>query len=100
MLQPPFDGGKRFRPGALAPSLGDPRAALEAYVQLYVREEIRLEALVRNLPAFLCFLPVAALFHGQVINIAGLARDAEARGRRSRDTLAFSQDTLVANCLG
>jgi hypothetical protein len=27
----------------------DPRAALEAYVQLYVREEIRLEALVRNL---------------------------------------------------
>jgi hypothetical protein len=26
----------------------DPRAALEAYVQLYVREEIRLEALVRN----------------------------------------------------
>jgi hypothetical protein len=28
----------------------DPRAALEAYVQLYVREEIRLEALVRNLP--------------------------------------------------
>jgi hypothetical protein len=54
----------------------DPRAALEAYVQLYVREEIRLEALVRNLPAFLRFLPMAALFHGRVINIAGLARDA------------------------
>ena len=42
----------------------DPRATLEAYVRLYVREEIRLEALVRNLPAFLRFLPVAALFHG------------------------------------
>src|SRR2546423_14305528 len=53
----------------------DPRAPLEAYVQLYVREAIRIEALVRNLPAFLRFLPVAALFHGQVINIAGLARD-------------------------
>lgn len=54
----------------------DPRATLDAYVQLYVREEIRVEALVRNLPGFLRFLPVAALFHGQVINVAGLARDA------------------------
>ena len=31
---------------------------------------------MRNLPAFTRFLPVAALFHGQVLNIAGLARDA------------------------
>ena len=54
----------------------DPYRTLDAYVQLYVREEIRAEAIVRNLPAFLRFLPVAALFHGQVINISGLARDA------------------------
>ena len=40
----------------------DRRAALEVYVQLYVREEIRIEAVVRNLPAFLRILPVAALF--------------------------------------
>jgi len=30
----------------------DKRKALEAYVQLYLREEIRGEALVRNLPGF------------------------------------------------
>ncbi|MDE3194540.1 MAG: ATP-binding protein, partial [Chloroflexota bacterium] len=54
----------------------DPRATLQAYVNLYVREEVRAEAIVRNLPAFLRFLPVAALFHGQTINVAGLARDA------------------------
>ena len=35
----------------------EPRAALEAYVQLYVKEEIRAEALVRNIPGFLRFLP-------------------------------------------
>ena len=57
----------------------DPKAALDAYVQLYVKEEIRAEALVRNLPGFLRFLPLAALFHGQVINVAGLARDAATR---------------------
>jgi len=42
----------------------EPQAALDAYVRLYVREEIRAEALVRNLPGFLRFLPLAALFHG------------------------------------
>ena len=77
----------------------DPRAALDAYVQLYVREEIRIEALVRNLPAFLRFLPVAALFHGQVINIAGLARDAATARTTIEGYLGILQDTLVATLL-
>lgn len=77
----------------------EPRAALDAYVQLYVREEIRLEALVRNLPAFLRFLPVAALFHGQVINIAGLARDAQTARTTIEGYLGILQDTLVATLL-
>jgi uncharacterized protein len=50
--------------------------SLQAYVQLYLKEEIQAEALVRNLPGFVRFLPIAALFHGQVLNVAGLARDA------------------------
>jgi uncharacterized protein len=77
----------------------DPRATLEAYVQLYVREEIRIEALVRNLPAFLRFLPVAALFHGQVVNIAGLARDAATARTTIEGYLGILQDTLVATLL-
>ena len=48
-----------------------PRAVLETYAQLYLREEIRAEALVRNLPGFVRFLPVAALFNGQIVNVAG-----------------------------
>ncbi len=77
----------------------DPRATLEAYVQLYVREEIRAEAIVRDLPAFLRFLPVAALFHGQVINVAGLARDAVAARTTVEGYLGILQDTLVATLL-
>ena len=50
--------------------------ALVAYVQLYLKEEIQAEALVRNLPGFVRFLPIAAVFHGQTLNIATLARDA------------------------
>ena len=77
----------------------EPRQSLEAYVQLYVREEIRAEALVRNLPAFLRFLPVAALFHGQVINISGLARDAATSRTTIEGYVGILEDTLLASRL-
>ena len=77
----------------------DPGATLQAYVQLYVREEIRAEALVRNLPAFLRFLPVAALFHGQVLNTAGLARDAAIARATVEGYLGILQDTLLATLM-
>ena len=71
-------------------------AALRSYMQLYLKEEIKGEALVRNLAGFARFLPVAALFHGQTLNVASAARDAEI----SRTTLAgyveILEDTLVA----
>jgi uncharacterized protein len=65
--------------------------SLEAYVQLYLKEEIQAEALVRNLPGFARFLPVAALFHGQVLSVAGLARDAGV----ARTTIAGYLDILA-----
>jgi predicted AAA+ superfamily ATPase len=74
----------------------DPRAALAAYVQLYLREEIRAEALVRNLPGFARFLPIAALFHGQAINVAGIARDAAAARTTVSGYLDILEDTLLA----
>ena len=74
----------------------DPQAALSAYVQLYLREEIRGEALVRNLPAFVRFLPVAALFHGQTLNVSGLARDAATSRTTIEGYLSILEDTLVA----
>lgn len=89
----------RFGSIPLVWQAADPRATLEAYVQLYIREEIRAEALVRNLPGFLRFLPVAALFHGQVVNIAGLARDAATARTTVEGYLHILQDTLLATIM-
>jgi predicted AAA+ superfamily ATPase len=72
------------------------RRTLEAYVQLYLREEIKAEALVRNLPGFLRFLPIAALFHGQVINVAAIARDAGTARTTVSGYLDILEDTLLA----
>ena len=77
----------------------DPRATLDAYVNLYIKEEVRGEALVRNLPGFLRFLPVAGLFHGQVINISGIARDAATARATVEGYIGILEDTLLATRL-
>jgi predicted AAA+ superfamily ATPase len=73
----------------------DRRAVLESYVQLYLREEVKAEALVRNLPGFLRFLPIAAVFHGQVINVAGLARESGSARTTVDGYLGILEDTLL-----
>lgn len=70
--------------------------SLQAYVQLYLKEEIQAEALVRNLPGFARFLPVGALFHGQVLNVAGLARDAGVARTTVAAYLDILEDTHLA----
>lgn len=72
---------------------------LDAYAQLYLREEIQAEALVRNLPGFARFLPIAALFHGQLVNTAGLARDAGVARTTVAGYLDILQDTYLVTLL-
>jgi len=68
---------------------------LVAYAQLYLKEEIQAEALVRNLPGFARFLPLAALFHGQTVNVANIARETGV----ARTTVAGYLDILVETLL-
>ena len=76
-----------------APDRGE---ALAAYAQLYLKEEVQAEALVRNLPGFARFLPVAAVLHGAVINVAGIARDAHTARSTVSAHLDILEDTLLA----
>lgn len=96
-----FDLGRTLEVGALPLVLGSeaPEETLRTYVQLYLREEVKGEALVRNLPGFARFLPVAALFHGQLMNVAGLARDAGVARTTVEGYLEVLEDTLLARRL-
>lgn len=73
----------------------DKKETLKAYVQMYLKEEIKAEALVRNLPGFVRFLPVAALFHSQTINVSSLARDAGVSRTTISGYLEILEDTLL-----
>lgn len=77
----------------------DREDVLRSYVNLYLREEIRMEALIRNLPGFARFLPIAALFHGQSINSTAIARDAHVAASTVKGFIDVLEDTFIATRL-
>ncbi|GMQ80024.1 MAG: ATP-binding protein [Thermodesulfobacteriota bacterium] len=68
---------------------------LAAYARLYLKEEIQSEALVRNLPGFARFLPLAAIAHGQTINVTNIAREAGVARTTVAGYLDILEDTLL-----
>ncbi|MFH1912369.1 MAG: ATP-binding protein [Pseudomonadota bacterium] len=68
---------------------------LSAYAQLYLKEEIQAEALVRNLPGFARFLPLAALFHGRTVNVSNIAREAGVARTTVAGYLDILEETLL-----
>ena len=96
-----FDLDRTLEIGALPLVLASdsPHDTLRAYVQLYLREEIKGEALVRNLPGFARFLPVAGIFHGQLVNVSGIARDAGVARTTVEGYLGVLEDTLLVRRL-
>jgi predicted AAA+ superfamily ATPase len=94
-----FDLDRVLRFGLLPQIHAEPDIALdtlEAYVANYLREEIQQEALVRRLDSFARFLHVAALMNGQIVNVAGLARDAAV----ARPTVQGYFETLTDTLIG
>lgn len=96
-----FDLDRALEVGGLPLVLAaeSPHETLRSYVQLYLREEVKGEALVRNLPGFARFLPVAGLFHGQLLNLAGIARDAGVARTTVEGYLGVLEDTLLVRRL-
>jgi len=69
---------------------------LDAYVDNYLTQEVRAEAVVKDLDPFTRFLDVAALANGQVTSVASLARDAAV----ARPTVQGYFEVLIDTLLG
>ena len=72
-----------------------PEEELFAYVDLYLKEEIQSEALVRNLPSFTRFLKLAALASSEQINYSNIANDVGLSAKTIRDYYEILADTLL-----
>jgi len=77
----------------------NPEAALSAYIDLYLREEIQQEGLVRNLGPFTRFLEAVTFSHGSQLVSSDISRDCGV-GRTTVDSyLKILYDLLIAEVL-
>ena len=74
----------------------DKEKDLISYVEIYLEEEIRNEAVVRNLPAFGKFLELAAEESGQIINLRNISREIGIAHSTVADYYQILEDTLIA----
>jgi uncharacterized protein len=68
---------------------------LRAYTVAYLNEEIKAEALVRNLGGFQNFLDVAAAQFAEQINFSSMSRECGVSLSTAREYYAILEDTLV-----
>ena len=73
-----------------------PADELEAYTDLYIKEEILQESVVRNLPKFSHFLKLAALSSGQQLHYQAIASDIGVSAPTVREYYQILKDTLLA----
>ncbi|MBM4398253.1 MAG: hypothetical protein FJ087_21510 [Deltaproteobacteria bacterium] len=72
-----------------------PERSLNAYVQDYLKEEIRDEALTRNLPAFSRFLDAVGYSCGELVNLVSISMDSGVSAKTVREYFQILEDTLV-----
>lgn len=73
----------------------NPQRELSSYIDVYLKEEILQEAIVRNLDGFQRFLEVAALTNGEIINYSNIASDCGISAVTVKEYFSILQDTLI-----
>ncbi len=68
---------------------------LQAYIGDYLQEEIRAEALIRNLASFTRFLEVAALTSGEMVNYLNIASDCGVSAPTIKEYFSILEETMI-----
>jgi predicted AAA+ superfamily ATPase len=94
---PNFDLDKALLHGMLPTHYFDknPQRLLAAYIDVYLKEEILQESIVRQLGTFQRFLEVAALSNGEMINYSNIATDCGVKVHTVRAYFDILEDTLI-----
>lgn len=92
-----FDLAKALRQGLLPVvwRANDPRDVLKAYAALYLKEEVQMEGLTRNVGNFARFLEALSFSHGAVLNTSEVARDCQVPRKAVEGYLDILEDLLL-----
>ncbi len=77
----------------------DKKRFLLAYVQTYIKEEILVEQLVRNIDPFRAFLEVASQSNTEIINYTSIAKEAGISSKNVERYFSILSDTLLGHFL-
>jgi len=93
-----FDLDRALRCGLLPLVWGaeDPEDTLRSYAALYVREEVRMEGLVRNVGNFSRFLEAVSFSHASLLNLSNVARECEVERKVVESYVHILEDLLLA----
>lgn len=80
----------------LVVSAPQPRDILDAYVGVYLREEVQAESLVRNLGSFGRFLEAVSFSHASSLNLSEVARDCAVGRSTVTGYVEILEDLLLA----
>ena len=94
---PDFDIDRAVQYGMLPPHYlaENPSRRLSAYIDVYLKEEIKEEALVRNLSPFQRFLEVAAMTNGEIVNNNNIAQECGVSATTVNSYFDILEDTLI-----
>lgn len=73
-----------------------PLDTLKAYQGLYLREEVQMEAIVRNIGNFSRFLESFSFSHASVLNISNVARECEVGRKTVEGYIEILEDLLLS----
>lgn len=74
----------------------DPGSTLASYVELYIRQEVKSEGMVRNLADFARFLEAISFSHASVLNLTSIARECGAERKTVEGFVTILEDLLLA----
>jgi predicted AAA+ superfamily ATPase len=73
----------------------DPMEVLRSYAALYLREEVQMEGLVRNIGNFSRFLEAISFSHASILNMSNVARDCEVERKVVDGYVGILEDILL-----
>jgi len=77
----------------------DPHSILRGYTGIYLEQEIKAEALVRNVESFARFLTALSFSQGCILNLSSIARESQIRRSTITSFLEIAQDLLIVDLL-
>jgi predicted AAA+ superfamily ATPase len=79
----------------LVASAPNPEQVVKAYASLYLKEEVQMEGLVRNIGAFSRFLEAMSFSHGAVLNISDVSRECQVERKTVEGYISILEDLLL-----